>query len=1828
MNLLANLHRFWLTGSGRRPRRGRAGHSVGARLRLEALEDRLVLSNGTGADTILVNDINTSTMPSDSDPRERATIGGTVFFSADDGVHGRELWKSDGTEAGTLLVRDINPGSGSSNPVQLTNVNGTLIFATSAGLWRSDGTAAGTILVSSIRPLFAGTNVNGTLFFSADDGNSGQELWKSDGTAAGTVRVANIAAGGASSYPSHLTKVNGTLFFSADDGKSGLELWKSDGTAAGTVRIANIASGKASSNPHYLTNVSGTLFFAASDGPNGEELWKSDGTTAGTVLIKDINPGGAGSSVGDPTEVNGRLYFTAWDGTNGEELWKSDGTAAGTVLVKDIKPGSATSVPLHLTNVNGTLFLSADDGTSGVELWKSDGTTAGTVRVKDIYSGSASSDPRRLTNVNGTLFFGAGGVLSHELWKSDGTAAGTVLVKDVDFGNVGSYDYQNLTSLNGTVFFTATDGTHGWEPWKSDGTAAGTVLVKDISASKTATSYPMSLTDVNGMLFFSADNGTNGRELWKSDGTAAGTVLVKDLNPGSATSDLRHLTNVNGTLFFTTNDGPNGVELWKSDGTAAGTVLVKDIRPGSDSSYPDLLTNVNGTLFFTAFDGTNGAELWKSDGTAAGTLLVRDINAGGGGSVSANLTNVNGTLFFTADDGTSGVELWKSNGTTASTVRVKDINLGSGHSSPSNLTNVNGTLFFTADDGTSGVEPWKSDGTAAGTVRVKDINPGSNSSRGANLTNVNGTLFFTADDGTNSVELWKSDGTTAGTVLVKDLYPGTTTQRFKYCPGYYSRPRDCYWVKTTTINSSNPRELTNVNGTLFFLAYDGTASGLWKSDGTSAGTVFINDIDADYLTNASGTLYFWASDGTNGAEPWKSDGTVAGTVLVADINPGSASSNPFFLTVSGGHLFFTADDGVHGRELWDPPVSSSIAGTVVEDQTGNGISTDDSTIQGRTIHLFRDNGDGAFKSDSDTFIGDQTTGKDGSYVFRQLSAGTYFVQQELPLGWVQTVPNEIRTDVIIRPADCGQTPRERNDTLVTAVATGLGSPNSSTYGACGEIGDNNHRVLDVDLFRIQASAGEVIRADVDAEAFGSTLDATLRLFDAAGVPVMANTDVGDSSDPYFEFTVNATGTYYVGVSGAFNADYNPTVEGSGNMAFSTGAYTLQIDVSRRPEARPLAVTLASGEARTGVDLASSRLGSIGGRIFEDLDGDGSHDGNEPGLDGWKVTLRHDGGLFSATVSRSIDLNQDGKIDPVTESGIYSFQQLSPGDYFINTLIANGAGPVGWTQVSPRLDSSTQPCIGVVSRGLDSDAGIGLRPDLTVDLVHGLCDRFQVGNALYFGQATPNIGLGPMELRAGADLGNGTQIVNQRIYMDSSLTTYTDREAGTFTFHPEHNHIHFNDYATYTLRQALADTNGDGIPEVGSVVAGGQKTSFCLIDVSPYDLTLPNAAQADSGFGCDTAQRISVGWEDIYDPLTVGQQIDVRGLNAGQYWLEAIVDPDNRLLESNENNNTGRALVSIGLGGPDAPFGSHSVQLSSGQVVTDKDFANFRTISISGRVFNDKNANGKQDNKEHGLDGFIAFIDSNGDGVLNNPEGDGHATPLAKEPWAITDNQGNYVFAGRGPGPYRIRLVPQPGWTQTTPNPAAFSARSGQDISGLKFGVTQAMALMAEEIGSGTNEVLTRDQLTPLVIEALGRWQSAGFDTPSRRRINIRIADLWGSAVGASAGHTIWLDSSAAGWGWFVDSTPANDSEFTTPGNHGEQGRMDLLSAIAHEVGHILGHAHSEASVMADTLRSGIRVMPAVQDTRTGPALVDSILDRDWTARHHRRHHDDVLESLK
>jgi len=104
--------------------------------------------------------------------------------------------------------------------------------------------------------------------------------------------------------------VNGTLFFRANDGTTGIELWTSDGTDAGTTRVKDISLGGGSSSPFPVSLVyssgheplrfsNGRFLFGANDGSTGTEPWISNGTESGTQRINDNNP-----NLGDGYLVN------------------------------------------------------------------------------------------------------------------------------------------------------------------------------------------------------------------------------------------------------------------------------------------------------------------------------------------------------------------------------------------------------------------------------------------------------------------------------------------------------------------------------------------------------------------------------------------------------------------------------------------------------------------------------------------------------------------------------------------------------------------------------------------------------------------------------------------------------------------------------------------------------------------------------------------------------------------------------------------------------------------------------------------------------------------------------------------------------------------------------------------------------------------------------------------------------------------------------------------------------------------------------------------------------------------------------------------------------------------------------------------------------------------------------------------------------------------------------------------------------------------------------------------------------------------------------------
>ncbi|MCA9094500.1 MAG: hypothetical protein KDA68_13505, partial [Planctomycetaceae bacterium] len=446
--------------------------------------------------------------------------------------------------------------------------------------------------------------------------------------------------------------------------------------------------------------------------------------------------------------------------------------------------------------------------------------------------------------------------------------------------------------------------------------------------------------------------------------TLLSATLVKDINPGKNYSSIGSDSLVIGnTLYFQANDGTTSYELWKSDGTTAGTVQVKDINPGANGSGPNQFINLNGTLYFVAWDGTHGSELWKSDGTSAGTVMVKDIYPGSEGGNITSLVLVGSHLYFSAWSGTGDYGIWKSDGTEAGTTVVKsfaDVYDNQVAQSVIEVVELNGKALFSVRHTASQNGIWITDGTEAGTTLLS-ANGGQHTDADFGLTKVGNSVFFTRQvSPVFARHLWKTDGTVAGTVLVKADMPYISRGLDVNGKLIYLTLNDTLTVSdgtsagTFSLSSSVPgfekyfRDMVVFNNLLYF--QDGTK--LWKTDGTTAGTV-IADPDVTlgnwpgYIGSqtiissirvAGGQLFFTAYDTIRGLELYRSNGLPGGSEIVADINPGSGTGVGSILSANSTSLFLSAGDPLtFGNELYKVPLVESVVNNAapVLDPAGN-----------------------------------------------------------------------------------------------------------------------------------------------------------------------------------------------------------------------------------------------------------------------------------------------------------------------------------------------------------------------------------------------------------------------------------------------------------------------------------------------------------------------------------------------------------------------------------------------------------------------------------------------------------------------------------------------------------------------------------------------------------------------------------------------------------------------------------------------------------------------------------------------------------------------------
>jgi ELWxxDGT repeat protein len=596
--------RQWVTTTLARLRRGtlrrrRVRHGIP-----ECLESRVLL------DASLVKDINPVLTTAGSDPSNLVEINGVLYFQANGGGYGIELWKSDGTSSGTVLVRDIRPGSFTSFPRYLTNVNGTL-------------------------------------YFQVSDGSTGTELWKSDGTSSGTVLVRDIRSGGDSS-PSRLTNVNGTLYFRANNGATGTELWKSDGTSSGTVLVRDIRSGVNSSNPTSLTNVNGTLYFRANDGTTGNELWRAslnspptDITLSATVIAENQFIGTAVGTLSttDPDTADTFTYtLVSGDGDTNNASFTIDGATLKTAASFNFETQSSYSIRVRTTD-------------SGAESFEKQFT----ITVTD---GNDGATQVALSNVVTSLLATANTTsaipLADVSVTDDGLGTNTFSVSGADAG-VFEVVANQLRLKAGTVLNYATQKTYAVTVNVDDTTVGGT---PDASVN-----YTLSLQGFDGI---TVQNGAVGRsyvryvtltfgtsqglaEAVSSIGTATPRIRLLWGGAGGRVWSPRTLTSsmvsVSGTqLLF--DFGPQGIGGTANSAVGDGLYRLRVDLDGSVDSAGKRLSEVVAD-FFRLFGDVDGNGLVNQADVTAVTLaqgttgltLAADLD--GDGDVDADdLNNV------------------------------------------------------------------------------------------------------------------------------------------------------------------------------------------------------------------------------------------------------------------------------------------------------------------------------------------------------------------------------------------------------------------------------------------------------------------------------------------------------------------------------------------------------------------------------------------------------------------------------------------------------------------------------------------------------------------------------------------------------------------------------------------------------------------------------------------------------------------------------------------------------------------------------------------------------------------------------------------------------------------------------------------------------------------------------------------------------------------------------------------------------------------------------------------------------------------------------------
>jgi ELWxxDGT repeat protein len=338
----------------------------------------------------------------------------------------------------------------------------------------------------------------------------------------------------------------------------------------------------------------------------------------------------------------------------------------------------------------------------------------------------------------------------------------------------------------------------------------------------------------------------------------------------------------------------------------AGSLAAATIQPvlsssGSGLGGPSDLTTLGGILYFGATDGTHGVEPWRSDGTQAGTYMLVDANPGFSSSSPGSFAlSVLGSLFFTASDSTHGQQLW-----IVSQPGYPPGIQNFAHIVPSTATSGSGNYLSNLVAFGAGVYYLST--TASGAANLMYADGATNNGDAVSIASftISGSyfgpsyaplislagnrLYFFASDGTHGLEPWSSSGNSAGTAQLADIIPGA--------------------------GSSLPYGFVALNGSTYFEAMNSAVAGLYQTNGTTAGTVLVQNTAGfsggngfNSMAEVNGQMFFaQTTPGSGlGTELWRSDGTTSGTFRLAYIAPAGVGMALTGFQAFNNQMFFNA----------------------------------------------------------------------------------------------------------------------------------------------------------------------------------------------------------------------------------------------------------------------------------------------------------------------------------------------------------------------------------------------------------------------------------------------------------------------------------------------------------------------------------------------------------------------------------------------------------------------------------------------------------------------------------------------------------------------------------------------------------------------------------------------------------------------------------------------------------------------------------------------------------------------------------------------------------